>query len=72
MPVKEYTAESFSKEIGCEKQDGYGLLRYLVQAGLAENLGSRPNPGVKGKQPTIYSIKADAGKKMAEKLNKLA
>ena len=71
MP-KEHTAESFSKEIGCEKTDGYGLLRYLVAADMAENLGARPNPGVKGKQPTLYRIKPEAGKKIAALLDKVA
>jgi predicted ArsR family transcriptional regulator len=58
---KEYTAATFAKVLGVEKEPAYGLLRFLVAAGHAESLGSKRAEGkTTGRGENHYRIKESA------------
>lgn len=70
--MKDYTAESFSKALGVEKDRGYGFLRFLEAVGLVENLGAAPKePKAKGKGPIVYRVKPEAAKTLGIMLGSL-
>lgn len=58
---KEYTAATFAKTLGVEKEAAYGLLRFLVASGHAESLGSKRAEGkTTGRGENHYRIKEGA------------
>jgi hypothetical protein len=67
MDPNTYTAETFSKALGVEKDRGYGFLRFLEALNLVENLGPAPKePKAKGKGPIVYRVKSEAAAKLSE------
>lgn len=68
----DYTAEEFSKKLGVEKDRGYGFLRFLEAAGLAETAGTKLAEGrTKGKGALLYRVKPGAAEKLKEMLGGL-
>jgi len=41
---------------GTDYQTAAGLVRYLKEAGIAKEIGTRPNKAGKGKPSTLYTL----------------
>jgi predicted ArsR family transcriptional regulator len=64
---KEYTAATFAKILGIEKEPAYGLLRFLVAAGHAESTGAKRAEGkTSGRGENHYIIKESAPDAVAQ------
>lgn len=65
------TIEDIQKQLGCDYQSAYGLIRFLVEAGAVEIAGTLRIPGRRGRGKIQYRVVDSVVERLADVASKL-